>query len=87
MPAVKGATGIKLRIEQKTDMKKRTGGRSPDDADSFLILLELCRERLNFQAQGMEGNRGTPARTFQQRVRLINQVYQNVSYEAEEIAA
>lgn len=87
LPAVKGATGIKLRIEQKTDMKKRTGGRSPDDADSFLILLELCRERLNFQAQGMEGNRGTPARTFQQRVRLINQVYQNVSYEAEEIAA
>jgi hypothetical protein len=39
--------GIKIKVESKKDMKERIG-KSPDLADAFLILLELCRQRFNF---------------------------------------
>lgn len=82
----KGTTGLKISIETKADMKLRTKGKSPDDADCFLILLELCRERLNFRAVGMEGQRQNPVTSFKQRVNLINRVYRNVEYQEEEAA-
>jgi hypothetical protein len=87
LPAVKAGSGSKLRIEEKKDMKLRTGGKSPDDADSTLILLELCRERLNFRAVGMAGARQHPINTFKQRAAAIGRVFQNVSYQPEEAAA
>jgi hypothetical protein len=44
----------KIVVETKTDMKLRTGGKSPDIADSGFILLALCRERLGFTATASE---------------------------------
>jgi hypothetical protein len=47
-----GTTGVAKRIyaESKLDMKLRTGGKSPDIADSAFILVALCRERHGFTA-------------------------------------
>ncbi len=83
--ANKTASGIKNRIESKDEMKKRTGGKSPDDSDSFLILLELCRVRFGFKASGMEGNQKRATMDWKRRALLANRIYQNVSYE--EVAA
>lgn len=44
-------TAKKVRIESKREMKSRIG-HSPDDADSGLGLIELCRERLGFTPNG-----------------------------------
>jgi hypothetical protein len=35
----------KMTVESKKDMKKRTGGRSPDRADSLAIALDVLRQR------------------------------------------
>lgn len=74
-------------VESKKEMKKRTGGRSPDDADAFLILLEVCRARLGFKAVGFEGGRKAVNLSWKQRVMLSNKIYRNVDYSAEPIAA
>lgn len=51
----------KIYVESKTDMKLRTGGKSPDIADAGFILLALCRERLGFTAtQTEEQKKSTP---------------------------
>lgn len=84
-PEKKGSTGLKIHIETKADMRLRTKGKSPDEADSFLILLELCRERLNFTAVGMEGQRQNPVRSFKHRAQLVNRVWGRVEYQEEEM--
>jgi hypothetical protein len=33
-------------MESKDDMKKRTGGKSPDRADAAFLCLDICRQRL-----------------------------------------
>lgn len=87
LPAMKAGNGIKLRIETKKDMKLRTNGKSPDEADCALIGLELCRERFGFKAVGRAGNAQAPLNTFKQNVRAANKVFANVSYQPEEQAA
>ncbi len=47
---VKGGDGIRVRVESKKDMKLRTG-RSPDNADAFFIMLDLCRVRHHFRSE------------------------------------
>jgi len=47
----KGVSGLRIRVEPKSDMKLRLG-RSPDQADAFLGLLEVCRTRLKFSPGG-----------------------------------
>lgn len=42
--------GNKVYVEPKSDMKKRTGGRSPDRADSWVGLIEIARRRFKFTA-------------------------------------
>lgn len=42
---VKGADGLKIRVESKKDMKERLGF-SPDLGDGFAVTLHVCRERL-----------------------------------------
>lgn len=78
---IKSASGLKVRIESKKDMKGRTGGKSPDRADSFLILLELCRERLGFMAVGMEGKRLLVNEDKKRRLRLVNRIYMNNTHQ------
>lgn len=41
--------GGKLKVEKKTDMKKRLGF-SPDRTDAFMVALRVLRERLKIQA-------------------------------------
>lgn len=83
----KAASGIKYCVESKADMKQRTGGKSPDDADCFLILLELCRVRLNFRATGMGNAAVNIKATWKQKVSAVNRIYRNANYEREEVAA
>lgn len=81
---IKGMT-MRTKVEPKADMKIRIN-RSPDDGDSALILLELCRARFNFVPEGMEGVRKQSTGSFKKRSELVARVYRNVCYE-EEIAA
>jgi hypothetical protein len=39
----------RLQAESKKDMRKRTGGRSPDASDAMCILLDLCRQKHNLR--------------------------------------
>jgi hypothetical protein len=86
LPEKKGSTGLKIHIETKKDMKLRTKGKSPDDADSALVLLELCRERMNFQAVGMQGQRLNPVNSFKHKANRISRALGRVEYAAEEVA-
>lgn len=45
-----GKAGKRLLVESKVDMKKRTDGRSPDRADSWVGLIEVARRRYKFTA-------------------------------------
>ena len=78
---IKTASGTKVQIESKKEMKLRTNGKSCDKADSFIILLALCRERLGFTAVGMEGKRAELPRQRQDRKRLINRLYEGNTHE------
>lgn len=44
--AQKKTNAGKLQMESKDDMKKRTGGKSPDRADAAFLCLDICRQRL-----------------------------------------
>ena len=46
----RGLKGLVLQVEPKTKYKLRVGG-SPDEADSFLVLVELLRTRFSFLPQ------------------------------------
>lgn len=56
-----GTTGAekKLYAESKVDMKLRTGGKSPDYADSGFVLVALARERHGFTARPTAQQRQT----------------------------
>lgn len=84
-PEKKGSTGLKIHIETKKDMKLRTKGRSPDEADAALILIELVRERLNFRAIGMEGQRLNLGNDFKYRAQKMSRVWSNAEYATEEV--
>lgn len=83
---VKAGTGLKTIVEPKKDMKSRIGF-SPDDADSFLILLELFRVKLKFTAGGMMGMKAKASDGWAKKTKRINSIYSNVEYAPEEVAA
>lgn len=82
-PEKKGSTGLKIHIETKSDMKLRTKGKSCDEADAFIILLELCRERLAFRPVGMEGQRQNPINSFKYTAVKMNRAWSKVEYAEE----
>jgi len=45
--SVKGGDGERLLVESKSEMRARTG-KSPDCADAWMILVELCRTKHHF---------------------------------------
>lgn len=77
--SIKGADGLRVSVEKKVDMKKRLGF-SPDLADSFAVLLELCRQRLRFLAGGVASGQNAPALDWQEKVNAANNLYENVDY-------
>lgn len=81
LDSVKSSSGgLKVKIETKSDMKKRTN-KSPDDADAALILLTLCRERKGFRPIGMEGQSEKRKSTAKEKARKVNSIYSRVAYE------
>ncbi len=82
---------LKRKIESKPEMKARTKTKSPDHADSWLIGLELCRERLGFVAVGMENKRALVNQDRKAKLRLVNRMYANAThqfgYRDQEVAA
>lgn len=77
----KRAQGLKVKIETKQEMKSRTGGKSPDDADCLLLGLELLRQRCNFQPVGMEGKRALVNMDGKRRLRAVERLYRNATHE------
>lgn len=66
-----GTTGgdKKIYVESKKIMKHRTGGKSPDTADSGFIGLDLCRRRLKFSpAVGAKKAKKTGWRHLRQKL-------------------
>lgn len=53
---------VRLRVESKEDMKARIG-KSPDIADAFFVLVDLCRVRLGAMPGGEGGIRQGGDRT------------------------
>lgn len=53
---VKHSSGLRIRVESKEDMRIRTR-KSPDVADSGMILVDLCRTRLGAIPGGENGLR------------------------------
>ena len=46
----KGGDGERLSVEEKKKMKLRTG-RSPDNSDAWMVLVELCRQRFHWVSE------------------------------------
>ncbi len=66
----RGLKGLVLQVEPKTKYKLRVGG-SPDEADSFLVLVELLRTRFSFLPQDPVPQRaeGQTSSSWRQRER------------------
>jgi hypothetical protein len=73
-----------VSVEPKVDMKKRLGF-SPDNGDTFAIMLDLCRNRFGFLAGGMSTGQNAEEDEWQKQVALASNIYENVDY-AEQIA-
>jgi hypothetical protein len=79
--AEKAGATLKRKIESKKEMKERTKNISPDFSDSWLVRVELCRERLGFTAVGMEGSRINRGRERQDRKRVVNRLYEGNTHQ------
>ena len=82
---VKGADGLKVKVETKPDMKLRLGF-SPDEADSAMVLIDLCRQRLGALAGGVASGQRAVNQSWQKEFESVNNMYANVNYEEPEYA-
>lgn len=71
---VKGAEGLKVRVEPKDKMKERLLF-SPDMADSAFVLLHLCRERLGAVPGGIGRGIAGSRHKFNELARKADRVY------------
>jgi hypothetical protein len=78
----KAAVGLKMKVEPKSEMKMRMQ-RSPDVADSSVILLNLCIVRHNFSAHGLEGQKKVIKTNIRNKMRRVNAVWGRANYEPE----
>lgn len=76
---VKGAEGLKVCVETKPKMKKRLGF-SPDLADSWCVLVDLCRQRLGFLAGGESSGHNAVNRNLKKQIEIANTLYENADY-------
>lgn len=81
----KGVSGLRLKVERKDEMKDRTNGVSPDEADAFVILIELCRERLGFNPVGIEARRQKEESSWVKMARDVHAVQGEGAYEQETV--
>lgn len=76
---IKGAEGLKVKVETKTDMKERLMF-SPDIIEAAFVMLDLCRERLNFRPILLGKTAPQGPDTFRAIARATNRVYRNATY-------
>lgn len=81
---VKGAEGLKMRVETKADMKERLGF-SPDEADAFFVMLDLCRQRLGFLSGGLAGGSVKAQADADKQSKAANEVYASVDYGRQDV--
>jgi hypothetical protein len=79
---VKGAEGLKVRVETKQDMKERLLF-SPDMADSGFVLLHLCRTRLGFMPGTSKRGISASRVKFNELARQADRVYHTLYAEAD----
>ena len=68
----KGADGERVQVEPKKEMKARMG-RSPDTADAFMLMLELCRHKHHFRSQE-RGLAVLPQKDYYEQLRRLDLV-------------
>lgn len=73
---VKGPDGLKMRAETKQKMKERIGY-SPDEADSFFVLLATCRERLKAVAGAPVSVYAQANADWNEQCKRANAIYAN----------
>lgn len=67
--------GSRIKVESKTEMKKRTT-KSPDVADAAFILLDLCRERHKLSGDDKPGNYAKNRKSpMQKRFMALSNIY------------
>jgi len=79
---MKGPEGLKITVEPKKEMRERLGF-SPDLADSFAMIIELCRQKFGALAGGIETGMRRHNKDWQEEVNNWSAVYENVKYESE----
>lgn len=79
---IKRGDYVMTKVETKTDMKARIGF-SPDKADAFFCLVEVCRTRLGAIAGGPGSGYVRATQSWQEQVEAMQDVYSNVRYEPE----
>lgn len=67
---------MKVRVEPKVEMKKRIGI-SPDLADTWAILLDLCRQRHNFTAGAGYTNDGSRDESWEDMAIKAHEIYED----------
>lgn len=75
----KGVEGLKMKAEKKEDMKERLGF-SPDVAEAFFVMIDLCRERHKFNPAGIPGSTTRGNSSFKELAKQFNRVYTSPAY-------
>lgn len=65
------AGGLRVKVEPKEEMRKRTG-ESPDLADCFFVMIEMCRERLAFQSSELPKDWDKRSDRWDKRVKRLD---------------
>ncbi len=75
------AITLRTKVEPKDDLKARLGF-SPDEADAYFVMLELCRQRFGFSATGSKVSFANVRKIFHQRAVASNRLYKNLYTES-----
>lgn len=79
---VKGPEGVKISVESKKDMKLRIGF-SPDEADCFVLAVDLCRQRFGALAGGIDTGMRKADNDWEKLVQAADSMYNNADYSEE----
>lgn len=82
---VKGAEGLRMVAEKKSDMRERIGF-SPDIADGAFVTLDVCRQRLRALAGTATSGQVKARASWKEQVDRNNLIFVNANYSPEEFA-
>lgn len=61
----------KIRVESKTEMRERVG-ESPDEADAYMVMIELCRTRHGLSSIEKSGGSSAPKSNWRVKMERYN---------------